>query len=314
MKKTVNPNTPKHNPHFFCHDLSPITGEGSVPCVTDKDGNNLTLTQIYMRLSMPFTDDVVEVASKDTTKKGYDSTGIKYQAVVDRYNDVLTPWGWRYDVSDKKVVELRGQSDRIRYEVICDVTITLFPGFDDPYKHSKTHVGSHTSNNRGDAEKGAITAGIKKCSAMFGVGRQAYLGTLDDDNLPVVSERGAKALKLVVKDGFTPNEDDLNGICDVGRTIKGKAWKSLSKSQLETLSTYKENPRAAAIAKEILRRSRIDSDVTNLRLKIGNEEKFTGKYNRLLANYKVKSEYQLSPDDLKNFFKQMEQLNDDLPV
>lgn len=35
-----------------------------------------------------------------------------------------------------------------------------------------------------DARKGAYTNGLKKAAAMFGCGRQAYEGTLDDDNVP----------------------------------------------------------------------------------------------------------------------------------
>jgi hypothetical protein len=37
----------------------------------------------------------------------------------------------------------------------------------------------------GDAKKGAFTNALKKAAAMFGVGRQAYEGTIDDDNEPV---------------------------------------------------------------------------------------------------------------------------------
>jgi hypothetical protein len=44
--------------------------------------------------------------------------------------------------------------------------------------------GGHTSVSEGDARKGAGTNGLKKAAAMFGVGRQAYEGSLDDDQRP----------------------------------------------------------------------------------------------------------------------------------
>ena len=36
-----------------------------------------------------------------------------------------------------------------------------------------------------DALKGAITNGFKKTAAFWGVGRDAYAGTIDDDNTPL---------------------------------------------------------------------------------------------------------------------------------
>jgi hypothetical protein len=50
--------------------------------------------------------------------------------------------------------------------------------------------GGHTSFNEADAKKGAFTNALKKAAAMFGCGRQAYEGTLDDDNTPVEEDAG----------------------------------------------------------------------------------------------------------------------------
>jgi hypothetical protein len=44
--------------------------------------------------------------------------------------------------------------------------------------------GGHVASSEADARKGAFTNGLKKAAAMFGCGRQAYEGTLDDDNVP----------------------------------------------------------------------------------------------------------------------------------
>jgi hypothetical protein len=49
--------------------------------------------------------------------------------------------------------------------------------------------GGHTAMTEADARKGAFTNGFKKAAAFFGVGRQAYEGTLDDDSVPADEAR-----------------------------------------------------------------------------------------------------------------------------
>ncbi len=44
--------------------------------------------------------------------------------------------------------------------------------------------GGHVASAEADARKGAYTNAFKKAAAFFGVGRQAYEGSLDDDNVP----------------------------------------------------------------------------------------------------------------------------------
>lgn len=44
--------------------------------------------------------------------------------------------------------------------------------------------GGHVAASEADARKGCFTNAFKKAAAFHGVGRQAYEGTLDDDNVP----------------------------------------------------------------------------------------------------------------------------------
>jgi hypothetical protein len=53
--------------------------------------------------------------------------------------------------------------------------------------------GGHVASSEADARKGAYTNAFKKAAAFFGVGKQAYEGSLDDDALPAEQ----------VGDGFT---------------------------------------------------------------------------------------------------------------
>jgi hypothetical protein len=51
-------------------------------------------------------------------------------------------------------------------------------------ENGRACVGGHRSADYSDAVKGAITNGFKKASAFWGVGADAYRGTIDDDNVP----------------------------------------------------------------------------------------------------------------------------------
>lgn len=48
--------------------------------------------------------------------------------------------------------------------------------------------GTHESLSRSDAYKGAYTNGLKKCLGFLGVGADAYLGTVDEENRPLPEE------------------------------------------------------------------------------------------------------------------------------
>ena len=51
--------------------------------------------KLYQALSAPFTEDAIERTEGRITGRGYDTSGIKYQYVVNRLNEVLGIGGWR---------------------------------------------------------------------------------------------------------------------------------------------------------------------------------------------------------------------------
>ena len=57
--------------------------------------------------------------------------------------------------------------------------------------------GGHVASSEADSRKGAYTNAFKKAAAFFGVGRQAYEGTLDDDNLPQDASTASPAVQVV---------------------------------------------------------------------------------------------------------------------
>jgi hypothetical protein len=141
--------------------------------------------KIYAALAAPFPENCIQRTEGRITGRGYDTTGIGYQFICNRLNEVLGVGGWRAHrtVAVKTVTTSKG---REAFEAICDLTLELgcwengeFVVFAEALSD-----GGHTSMSEADARKGAYTNALKKAAAMFGCGRQAYEGTLDDDSLP----------------------------------------------------------------------------------------------------------------------------------
>jgi hypothetical protein len=142
------------------------------------------LIRLYQELAAPFTDKrMIEQTSGRLTGRGYDTTGIKYQFVVNRLNEVLGLGGFRVqrEMSVKQTATAKG---RPGYEAICDLALQLGEWVEGEFVVFAEALadGGHFSTSEADARKGAYTNGFKKAAAFFGVGRQAYEGTLDDDN------------------------------------------------------------------------------------------------------------------------------------
>ncbi len=142
--------------------------------------------KIYAVLAAPFPEAAIERTEGRTTGRGYDTSGIKYQYIVNRLNEVLGIGGYRAErkIAVKEVTTAKGRS---AYEAICEIKLELGEwtgGAFLPFAQALGD-GGHTSTSEADARKGAYTNAFKKAAAFHGVGRQAYEGTLDDDNVPL---------------------------------------------------------------------------------------------------------------------------------
>jgi hypothetical protein len=141
--------------------------------------------QLYAALAAPFSEEAIERTDGRVTGKGYSTTGIKYQYVVNRLNDVLGIGGFRVErsVSVKETATAKG---RTAFDAGCEIKLQLGEWIDGGFVPFAEAIGDggHTAMTESDARKGAYTNGFKKAAAFLGVGRQAYEGTLDDDNVP----------------------------------------------------------------------------------------------------------------------------------
>jgi hypothetical protein len=141
---------------------------------------------IYAALSAPFPEEAIERTDGRTTGRGYSTTGIKAQFIIDRLNQVIGLGNWRLH-REISVREGSTASGRKVFEAIADVVLELGTWNEDgkfvPWAEALAD-GGHTSLSEADAKKGSASNGLKKAAAMFGCGREAYAGTIDDDNTP----------------------------------------------------------------------------------------------------------------------------------
>ncbi len=141
--------------------------------------------KIYAALAAPFPEHCIQRTEGRLTGRGYDTTGIGYQHISNRLNEVLGVGGWRAHrtVNVKEITRANG---RAAFEAIADITLELgtWESGDFVVFAEALADGGHVASSEADARKGAYTNAFKKAAAFFGVGRQAYEGSLDDDNVP----------------------------------------------------------------------------------------------------------------------------------
>ena len=141
--------------------------------------------KIYAALAAPFKEDCIQRTEGSKTGKCYDTSGIGYQHICNRLNEVLGVGCFRAHrtVTVKEITRSSGKS---AFEAICDLTLELGEYVNGQFITFAESLadGGHIAASEADARKGAYTNAFKKAAAFFGVGRQAYEGTLDDDNIP----------------------------------------------------------------------------------------------------------------------------------
>jgi hypothetical protein len=141
--------------------------------------------KIYQQLAAPFPEHCIQRTEGRLTGRGYDTSGIGYQFIANRLNEVLGVGGWRAHRT-VNVKEVNRSNGRPAFEAICDITLELgeWVGGDFVVFAESLADGGHLASSEADARKGAYTNGFKKAAAFFGVGRQAFEGSLDDENVP----------------------------------------------------------------------------------------------------------------------------------
>lgn len=153
--------------------------------------------KLYAALAAPFPEHCIQRTEGRVTGRGYDTTGIGYQFIANRLNEVLGVGGWRAHRT-VTVKEITRSNGRQAFEAICDITMELGEWIDGQFVVFAESLadGGHVASSEADARKGAYTNAFKKAAAFFGCGKQAYEGSLDDDNIPADSAGGVSVSTL----------------------------------------------------------------------------------------------------------------------
>jgi len=153
---------------------------------TASKANPTMFEEFAVSLKKLYGDGCVERTQKEVTRKGYDTTGYGYQFVVNRLNEVVAKYGLHWTTQDeiKLLKEYPSKSGQIYYEYAGKLTLLLL---DDNRSavEARACYGGHQSSTHADAMKGAYTNAFKKTAALFGVGADAYEGTIDEDYRPI---------------------------------------------------------------------------------------------------------------------------------
>jgi len=140
-------------------------------------------------------EKAVEKTKKEITRKGYDTTGYQYQYLVNVLNEVVGMENWGMDYVIIKEIEGQTAGGQKTWEITTNVNVWIKVGGGIA---KRSLAGGHKSTSHADALKGAITNGFKKTVALFGIGKKAYEGTLDDDYTPIPEDNRVE--KKVVDD------------------------------------------------------------------------------------------------------------------
>lgn len=147
--------------------------------------NEIDRKKLFAALAAPFPEEAIERTDGRVTGRGYDTTGIKAQYVVDRLNEVLGVGGFR---AHRTITVSTSTSAKGRpvFDALCEVRLELGEWRDGTFAVFAEALGDggHSAMTEADARKGAFSNALKKCAAMFGAGRDAYRGVLEDDSAP----------------------------------------------------------------------------------------------------------------------------------
>lgn len=157
--------------------------------ITPKDFD----TVVYPELKKEFKDifsseHFKQAVQKAATKgeKGYDTTGLSSQYLIDRMNDIVGRTHWNIDILN---VDVKLGSSGKAFVGVASIQLVIGntvsgegEGWDFvPIWRDKPTAGSSINKMEGDAIKGCVTNAFKKACADIGLGAEAYRGTLDDD-------------------------------------------------------------------------------------------------------------------------------------
>ena len=165
--------------------------------------------KIMDQLSAPLPSEAIQRTKDRLTHKGYDTDGYGYQFCVNRFNEVLgKDWGYEWDVVNVKEGTTKNGAPNYEFTIRLGIWIIN----KETIRYS---AGGHISRTYFDANKGAFSNAFKKAAAMWGTGRHAYEGALDDDNDPYAEPNKTQGTSQVRGEATIPEVKNQAAVASV---------------------------------------------------------------------------------------------------
>lgn len=193
----------------------------------------------YFLLSKKLPEEAFSIFPKEETGLDYDITTHNYQFAVNRMNEVLGENGWQVEELSSDVIKTEK-----KYTVVKKIAVKLVT-FDIETKTFfengiRWAYGGGESINLSDAHKSAVTNGLKKALAMFGVGKETYEQSIDDDFVSSlrIQNKGNKKDKVIFYREKIYSAKDKNELDKIKKAISIDKLTTDEKNKLS--KTYNE--------------------------------------------------------------------------
>jgi hypothetical protein len=140
------------------------------------------LSELYKKFIIDLPDEALRVETLDSGKDLYI---YGYQYIVNVLNEVVGLDHWHYGLIGEPTVEKRNDT----WWTSLYLRLSLGNWVDGEFKPLvyRDSFGSGISETLGNSKKGALTNALKKAAAMYGIGKKAYEGLLEEFDLPSMS-------------------------------------------------------------------------------------------------------------------------------
>jgi hypothetical protein len=176
----------------------------------------------------------IKMTDKGGNLIGQIKYGYRPQYVFDSVNEMLGPENWRYELTREEIFDSQAVAE-----------IRLYVKIDGDWLCKGSHKGQMQiiKGNVGDAQKGAITDAIQKCTSLLSIGSDAYKGLLK--NLYQQSKPPSGHPRQSTRQIEPPSEKDLSPIMPKIAGVTFKHRQGLIVASGERLFDKKELLKAA---------------------------------------------------------------------
>jgi len=175
---------------------------------------------MYKELTAPLPKEAFHTFGKEETGYDYDIVSHNCQYVVNRLNEILGMENW--SIAEESTQVEPG------YTVIKKIALSIRFG---DKESTKWAYGGGKSKDLADAHKAAVTNGLKKAAALFGIGKETYQMSLDEEFVESLKPQNKVSKESVTE--FMTLSKKIRGTTSVKNLEKLRQAVADSKMKLE---------------------------------------------------------------------------------